>query len=44
MERFGLEKAGNKDAEVHKKMEECLQRLDEIQGIYVYYVYTAKYS
>ncbi|RUS84991.1 hypothetical protein EGW08_007236, partial [Elysia chlorotica] len=32
VERFGLERAGEKDAEVHKKMEECLQRLEEIQG------------
>ncbi|GFO20713.1 tetratricopeptide repeat protein 5 [Plakobranchus ocellatus] len=32
VERFGIEKAGEKDAEVSKKMEECLQRLDEIQG------------
>ena len=39
VERFGLETAGEKDAEVYKKMEECLQRLEEIQGTFCFFFF-----
>ncbi|XP_005111071.1 tetratricopeptide repeat protein 5 [Aplysia californica] len=32
VERFGLEKAGDKEVEVEKKMKECLQKLEFYQG------------
>ncbi|CAL1537563.1 unnamed protein product [Lymnaea stagnalis] len=32
VEYFGLEKAGDKEAEVQKKMEECLEKLELMQG------------